>query len=62
MIPKAKKFIEEVLFELDKVTWPSQAELINSTGVVIVFSIGFSLVIFVIDMALSQGMLALLSI
>ena len=62
MIPKIKKFIEEVLFELDKVTWPTQPELINSTVVVIVFSIGFSIVIFVIDQVLARGMFALLSL
>lgn len=35
-IEKTKKFIEEVKIEMQKVTWPSRRELINSTVVVMI--------------------------
>jgi len=46
---KIKKFITDVQKEMNKVSWPSQKELIDNTTVVVVFSIVLSLFIFLVD-------------
>ncbi|HFE64991.1 preprotein translocase subunit SecE [candidate division KSB1 bacterium 4484_188] len=54
MIKKAKQFIEDVRVEMKKVVWPERDELINSTIVVIVVSILFTLFIFFSDTIISK--------
>lgn len=46
---KIKKFITDVQKEMNKVSWPSQKELMDNTTVVVVFSIVLSLFIFLVD-------------
>ncbi|GAB4380184.1 MAG: hypothetical protein Kow0042_30130 [Calditrichia bacterium] len=54
MIKKAKQFIEDVRVEMKKVVWPEKDELINSTIVVIVVSLLFTLFIFLADTIVSK--------
>lgn len=54
MIKKAKQFIEDVRVEMKKVIWPERDQLINSTVVVIVVSIIFTLFIFFADTIISK--------
>ncbi len=49
MLKKAKDFIEDVQTEMKKVSWPETNQLLNSTIVVIVISILFTLYIFFVD-------------
>ena len=44
-----KGFSREVVAETKKVTWPSQKEVVNTTGVVLVASLVFGLYLFVCD-------------
>ncbi len=54
MIKKAKQFIEDVRVEMKKVIWPERDQLLNSTVVVIVVSIIFTLFIFFADTIISK--------
>ncbi|GAB4336964.1 MAG: hypothetical protein Kow0037_19010 [Calditrichia bacterium] len=54
MLKKAKQFIEDVRTEMKKVVWPDKDELINSTVVVIVVSVLFTLFIFFADTIISK--------
>jgi len=53
MIKKIKQFLEDVRTEMRKVSWPERPELLNSTYVVIVISIIFTLIIFAADWIVS---------
>ena len=53
MIQKSKEFVEDVRTEMKKVSWPERHELMNSTYVVIVISIIFTLIIFAADWIVS---------
>ena len=53
MLEKARNFIVEVAGELGRVNWPTREELVNSTTVVIVFSICFAVFIGLFDLVLS---------
>ena len=50
---KIKSFVEGVQKEMNKVSWPTQKELMDNTTVVVVFSILLSLFIFAVDRAYS---------
>ncbi len=54
MIDKIKKFFNDVIKEMKKVTWPTKAELQESTVVVIVVSILFAFFTYIIDIGLVQ--------
>jgi preprotein translocase subunit SecE len=54
MIKKARQFLEDVQVEMKKVVWPERDKLINSTIVVIVVSIMFTLFIFFADTIISK--------
>lgn len=54
MIKKIQQFIEDVKVEMAKVAWPSRDELMNSTMVVVVVSILFTLFIFASDIVISR--------
>jgi preprotein translocase subunit SecE len=54
MIKKAKQFIEDVRVEMKKVVWPERDQLINSTVVVIIISVLFTLFIFFADTIISR--------
>ena len=49
MFKKIAKFLNDVQFELSKVSWPSRSELINSTMIVAVVSVIFTIYIFGVD-------------
>jgi len=44
-----RDFMSEVVEQVKKVTWPDQAQLRNSTGIIVVFMLAVALVIFAID-------------
>lgn len=54
MLKKAKQFIEDVQVEMKKVVWPERDKLINSTLVVIVVSVLFTIFIFLADTIVSK--------
>jgi len=49
MIGRTKKYIKEVVVEMKKVTWPSRAEVISSTIVVIIVSLFFAVLVGAFD-------------
>ena len=54
MIKKIKSFIDDIKAEMAKVTWPTRDELINSTLIVTVVSLLFTIFIFLADTVLSK--------
>jgi preprotein translocase subunit SecE len=56
MLKKIKYFINDVKVEMAKVSWPTRDELINSTMIVTVVSILFTIFIFMADSILSRLM------
>ena len=54
MFKKIKKFLDEVKVEMSKVSWPTHNELVNSTVIVVVVSLLFTLYIFLADLLISQ--------
>jgi preprotein translocase subunit SecE len=55
----AKEFVREVRGELKKVAWPTKAEVVTSTIVVLMAVIFMTLLIFGLDLAFSKGVLTL---
>jgi len=51
---KIKKFLNEVIAELKKVSWPSRKQIVSSTNVVIIVSIIAGVYIFVVDILFSR--------
>ncbi|GIK60350.1 MAG: preprotein translocase subunit SecE [Ignavibacteriota bacterium] len=56
MKEKIKNFFEDVVKEMKKVTWPTRAELMESTKIVIVVCLILAGFAYVIDMLISQVM------
>ncbi|HID39736.1 MAG TPA: preprotein translocase subunit SecE [Calditrichaeota bacterium] len=56
MIKKIQQFIKDVQTEMAKVSWPTRNELMNSTLIVIVVSLLFTVFIFVADLIISNFM------
>ncbi len=54
MIEKIKNFLNDVVKEMKKVTWPTQAELKESTTIVIVVCIMFAIFTWIIDQIITQ--------
>ncbi len=54
MKEKIINFVNDVVKEMKKVTWPTKDELIESTNVVIVASLLFALFTYLIDIGLVQ--------
>jgi preprotein translocase subunit SecE len=54
MKEKIIKFFEDVLKEMRKVTWPTKAELFESTKIVIIVCIILAGFTYVIDMIINQ--------
>ena len=61
MIEKARKFVNDVIVEMKKVSWPTMTELRGSTMVVIVTVIIISIFIGFVDRILSLGLERVLS-
>ncbi len=53
-------FFQDVTKEMEKVTWPTREELMESTKVVIIVSLIISLFTWVVDFAVSKAMSAIL--
>ncbi len=56
MIKKIQQFIKDVQVEMAKVSWPTRNELMNSTVIVIVVSLLFTVFIFLSDLIISNVM------
>ncbi|NOX90255.1 MAG: preprotein translocase subunit SecE [Calditrichaeota bacterium] len=54
MFKKVKKFLDEVKVEMSKVSWPTHQELVNSTIIVVVVSLLFTVFIFTADLIIAQ--------
>ena len=46
---RLKKFFVETKSELKKATWPTKQQLIHNTGIILVFIIIVSIILFVLD-------------
>ena len=53
MLEKIKTFLSEVRSELDRVIWPTREDLVNSTKVVVLFSVASAIFIGLFDLVLS---------
>ena len=62
MWQKLATFITDVRGEFARVTWPTRENLINSTGVVLVFSGAFAVFIGLFDLLISNVMRAILGL
>ena len=56
------KWFRGMKSELGKVVWPTRAQVLNNTAVVIVVSVIFAVIIGLIDYLAYQGILALLGL
>ena len=54
MLTRIREFIQDVLVEFRKVTWPSRQELINSTTVVIVVTVVLAFFLGGVDIGLTK--------
>ncbi|GAB6281623.1 MAG: preprotein translocase subunit SecE [Ignavibacterium sp.] len=54
MKEKIKNFVNDVVKEMKKVTWPTREELKESTQIVIIVCLVFAALTYVIDMVISQ--------
>jgi preprotein translocase subunit SecE len=51
-VNKIKAYIGEVLMEVKKVTWPTKNELVESTWIVMGFSLVCGMFIYAVDLAM----------
>jgi preprotein translocase subunit SecE len=51
-----RDFMSEVVEQVKKVTWPDRAQLQNSTGIIVVFMLFVSLLIFGLDFLVRTGL------
>jgi len=56
MKEKIKNFFEDIMKEMKKVTWPTKAELFESTKIVIIVCVILAGFAYAIDMLISQVM------
>ncbi len=56
MKDKIKNFFEDIMKEMKKVTWPTKAELFESTKIVIIVCVILAGFAYAIDMLISQVM------
>jgi preprotein translocase subunit SecE len=54
VVTRLREFVQEVLAEFRKVTWPSRDELINSTSIVIVVTVVLAFFLGVVDISLTK--------
>ena len=54
VITRIRDFFREVLLEFRRVTWPSRAELVNSTAVVIVVTVVLAFFLGAVDIGLTK--------
>jgi len=53
MLEKITTFFSEVKAEFGRVNWPTREDLVNSTTVVVVFSLAFAVFIGLFDLVIS---------
>ncbi len=53
-VTRIREFVQEVLAEFRKVTWPSRAELISSTAVVLVVTVVLAFFLGGVDIVLAR--------
>ena len=53
-VTRVREFVQEVLLEFRRVTWPSRQELINSTAVVVVLTVVVAAFLGVVDVGLTR--------
>lgn len=51
-----RDFLSEVVEQVKKVTWPDRAQLQSSTGIIVVFMLFISLLIFGLDFLVRTGL------
>jgi preprotein translocase subunit SecE len=51
-----RDFMSEVVEQVKKVTWPDRAQLQSSTGIIVVFMLFISLLIFGLDFLVRTGL------
>jgi preprotein translocase subunit SecE len=61
VVARIREFVQDVLVEFRKVTWPSRQELINSTVVVIVVTVVLAVFLGTVDIVLARVVEWLLS-
>jgi preprotein translocase subunit SecE len=54
MIEKIKQFIDDVVRETKKVSWPDRDQVINSSFVVVIITVVFTTFIYAADMLISS--------
>ena len=54
VVTRLREFVQEVLAEFRKVTWPSRDELINSTSIVIVVTVVLAFFLGAVDIGLTK--------
>ena len=54
VVTRLREFVQEVLAEFRKVTWPSRQELVNSTTIVIVVTVVLAFFLGGVDIALAR--------
>ena len=52
----ARDFFGEVVEQVKKITWPDQAQLKSSTGMIVVFMLVMAAIIFVMDRVVGFGL------
>jgi preprotein translocase subunit SecE len=60
MKEKIIAFFQDAVKEMEKVTWPTREELMESTRIVIVASLAISIFAWVVDFAVSKALQAIL--
>jgi preprotein translocase subunit SecE len=54
VVTRVREFVQEVLLEFRRVTWPSRQELINSTVVVLALTVIVAFFLGAVDIGLSK--------
>jgi preprotein translocase subunit SecE len=54
VIGRVKEFVQEVLAEFRRVTWPTRDQLVNSTVVVIIVTVVLAFFLGAVDIALAR--------
>ena len=54
IVTRLREFVQEVLAEFRKVTWPSREELLNSTTIVIVVTVVLAFFLGGVDIGLAR--------
>jgi preprotein translocase subunit SecE len=62
IVTRTREFTAEVADELKKVTWPDAPQIKNATGVIIVFCIIVSAIIWVMDLGVRQVLRLIINI